>query len=158
MYGIRRNVDRCVCGIGRDGDRCVCGVRYGTLFAAAADAIIGTGIGAVAVAGTGFGSICVRAAVSYSSSSNNASASRPRSVTSSSSNKSWNAFRRTSTGVVFGVTVLRGWARLRRGVNVNHASSLRAPLGEETERIIVTFHNVLLRKLLYAKQVLCARA
>ena len=95
---------------------------------------------------------------SNSSSSNNASVLRPRSVTSSSSNKSWNAFRRTSTGVVFGVTVLRGWARLRRGVNVNHASSLRAPLGEETERIIVTFHNVLLRKLLYAKQVLCARA
>ena len=49
MYLIRRYVDRCVCGIGRDGDRCVCGVRYGTLFAAAADAIIGTGIGAVAV-------------------------------------------------------------------------------------------------------------
>ena len=66
----------------------------------------------------------MRAAVSNSSSSNNASASRPRSVTSSLSNKSWNAFRRTSTGVVFSVTVLRGWARLRRGVNVNHASSL----------------------------------
>ena len=67
----------------------------------------------------------MRAAVSNSSSSNNASASRPRSVTSSLSNKSWNAFRRTSTGVVvFGVTVLCGWARLRRGVNVNHDSSL----------------------------------